>query len=154
MSEGFLSRWSRRKDESRRAPERADAAQTPPPGDAALTPEEIAALPKIDELTAASDITVFLRRGVPGSLRNAALRAAWLADPAIRDFVGHARDYSYDWNTPGGAPGHGALDASDDIVAMVRRILGDPTADKPASPIPADGTADASAGDLPTKTKT
>src|SRR3546814_8539167 len=47
-----------------------------------------------------------------------------MLDPAIRDFVGHARDYAYDWNTPGGVPGSGALQP-EDVAAMVRRIFGD-----------------------------
>jgi len=142
MSEDFLSRWSRRKDEARRA-ERGTTQQSSDPGEAkpeaarrraddpetrnvepALTPEEIAALPKIDELTADTDITVFLRRGVPEGLRNAALRRMWMLDPAIRDFVGHARDYAYDWNTPGGVPGSGTIQ-SDEAMAMVRHVFGE-----------------------------
>ncbi len=142
MSEDFLSRWSRRKDAARRADRstaRSDEAATITPAarqpqaddpettrgaEPALTPEEIAALPKIDELTPDSDIKGFLRRGVPEGLRKAALRKMWTLDPAIRDFVGHARDYDYDWNTPGGAPGHRPLAPGDDVAAMVRRILG------------------------------
>lgn len=151
MSEGFLSRWSRRKDEARRAEGGSgpppDETAGPPPeapqqeaeapeagsgGEAALAPDEIAALPSIDELTADSDITGFLRPGVPESLRNAALRRMWMLDPAIRDFAGHARDYDYDWNRPGGAPGSGALRPEDDVAAMVRRIFGE--RDAPAPP--------------------
>lgn len=121
---GFLARWSRLKEDSRQAPA-ADAPprQVPQP---ALSEADIAALPPIDALTADSDVSVFLRHGVPDSLRKAALRRAWMVDPAIRDFVGHARDYDYDWNMPGGAPGCGPLQAADDVVAMVRRIVGDP----------------------------
>jgi hypothetical protein len=133
MSDGFLARWSRLKDEARR--QRPDAAEAPErvppqeiaPQEIALTADEIAALPRIDELTAGSDVTMFLRRGVPAALRNAALRRMWMLDPAIRDFVGHARDYDYDWNTPGGAPGHGALGPDEDVAAMVRRVLGAPS---------------------------
>lgn len=129
MSEGVLARWSRLKDEARRqARTGGDKPECSPPDEATLTSEEIAALPKLEELTAESDITAFLRRGVPTSLRNAALRKIWLLDPAIRDFAGHARDYDYDWNTPGGAPGHGPLGADDDVAAMVRRVLNEPLA--------------------------
>jgi hypothetical protein len=158
MSEDFLSRWARLKDEARRAaqappdsPRPADAPASPQeePREAALSPDEIAALPKIEELTAESDVTVFLRRGVPDALRKSALRRAWMVDPAIRDFVGHARDYSYDWNTPGGAPGHGALEPGDDVAAMVRRILGEPAPHKPASQPPVDEIASAETGDTP-----
>ena len=126
MSDGFLARWSRLKHEARQEAARDDVPAEPPdPADVAMTPQEIAALPRVDALTADSDVTVFLRRGVPAALRNAALRKMWLLDPAIRDFAGHARDYDYDWNTPGGAPGHGVLRADDDVVAMVRRVFGE-----------------------------
>jgi hypothetical protein len=138
MSGEFLSRWSRLKEEARRAergpqPEAEEPAATAPPPEAEpasmlpepeLTPEELAALPKLEEITAASDISGFLRRGVPDALRNAALRKMWTLDPAIRDFVGEARDYAYDWNTPGGVPGAGALDAGDDVAAMLRSVFG------------------------------
>ncbi len=145
MSEDFLSRWSRCKDEARRAargsalqPDRAaELAPDAPrqraddPGtigaEPAVTPEELAALPKLDELTADSDMTGFLRRGVPEGLRNAALRKMWVLDPAIRDFVGHARDYAYDWNTPGGVPGNAALEP-EHVAALVRRVFGEPEA--------------------------
>ena len=144
MSDGFLYRWSRRKEAMRRAEtgsmpqaERTTelvAKASQPPADApdtrvaepVLTPADIAALPKIDTLTGESDITGFMRPGVPEQLRNAALRKVWALDPAIRDFGGHARDYAYDWNAPGGVPGYGALEARDDVEAMVRRILGEP----------------------------
>ncbi len=136
MSDDFLSRWSQRKDEARReaakiAPDPAPQPAGEPEKPAAepvLAPEEIAALPRIEELTGDTDITGFLRPGVPPALRKAALRKSWLLDPAIRDFVGHARDYAYDWNAPGGAPGHGALLPGDDVSTMVQRILGAPDA--------------------------
>jgi hypothetical protein len=142
MSEDFLSRWSRRKAEARReaaAEDKDGQRQNPadplgPPAEPTLTPDEIAALPSIKELTAETDVTVFLRRGVPETLRNAALRRTWLLDPAIRDFAGHARDYDYDWNIPGGAPGHGALEPGDDVTAMLRRILGAPEGEAAVPP--------------------
>lgn len=137
--DGFLSRWSRRKIDARRGDRTATPAKDPTPAapvtEPALTSEELAALPRPDALTAESDVTGFLRRGVPAALRNAALRRVWLLDPAIRDFTGHARDYDYDWNTPGGVPGNGALGPGDNVTAMVRRVLGEPNAR------PHDGTA-------------
>jgi hypothetical protein len=144
MSEDFLSRWSRRKDEARRA----EPASPPEPDRAAepaLTPEELAALPKLDELTADSDITGFLRRGVPEGLRNAALRKMWLLDPAIRDFVGPARDYSYDWNAPAGVPGNGPL-APEHVAALLRRVFGEP------EPAPAEAKTAADKGEAETPT--
>jgi hypothetical protein len=131
VSDGFLARWSRRKrDEARRpsdvAPEAAPAEPTavPPEDEAGLTPEELAQLPSLDALTAATDLTPFLRAGVPRALRNAALRRMWSVDPAIRDFVSEAREYAYDWNTPGGVPGTGGLISAEEVRAMVERVFG------------------------------
>jgi hypothetical protein len=143
MSDSFLSRWSRRKQEARRIDHQPESttdnksvaaselneskARAPlvveegPP----LTPEEIEQLPKIEELTVETDISVFLRKGVPDALRNAALRRMWSLDPTIRDFVGEARDYAYDWNTPGGVPGSGELLPGQDVQAMLRQVFGD-----------------------------
>jgi hypothetical protein len=49
-------------------------------------------------------------------------------DPEIRDYVGDARDYAYDWNVPGGVPGTGPLDASTDLARMVEDVFGRPHA--------------------------
>src|SRR4051812_20772590 len=153
----FLSRWSRRKLDSRHqepdaqpaeATTAAEAVPEPiPPADEepGLTPEEIAALPKVEDLTPESDIRSFLRKGVPQLLRNAALRRMWSLDPAIRDYVSEAREYAYDWNVPGGVPGNGPLLPSDDVGEMLGRIFGD----APRIPDAAAGTA-AAAQDQPT----
>lgn len=142
MSEGLLSRWARRKQEVRRqAREQAVAdtsALTAPAepqalADAEVSPdgalddeglaEAIARLPKIEDLTAETELAPFLRAGIPVALRKAALRRMWSVDPAIRDFVSEAREYAYDWNTPGGVPGLGPMLPTDDIKAMVERIM-------------------------------
>ncbi|HEY8382381.1 MAG TPA: DUF3306 domain-containing protein [Microvirga sp.] len=139
MSGGeFLSRWSRRKLQSEPeapaadlpAPVPAEAPGETAPPDApqesdALTPEEIEALPKVEEITAETDITMFLRKGVPEFLKNAALRRVWSVDPTIRDYVSEAREYAYDWNVPGGVPGNGPLLPSDNVGDMLRQIFGD-----------------------------
>ncbi|MEF2549875.1 DUF3306 domain-containing protein [Aurantimonas sp. A2-1-M11] len=91
--------------------------------DTPITPEELAALPDPDALTATSDVTAFLRKGVPASLRNRAMRRLWSLDPAIRDYVGDARDYAWDWNVPGGVPVSGPLSATTDVKQMVRDIF-------------------------------
>ncbi len=57
----------------------------------------------------------------------------WSLDPGIRDFVSEAREYAYDWNTPGGVPGLGPLLPSDDVKAMLARLFRDP-ADAKAPP--------------------
>jgi hypothetical protein len=140
-SDGFLPRWSRRKQEVREAerPQRTEPPQPPEreqPSEAAppdqnlsatasgeLSPEEIAKLPALDELTAEMDLSLFLRKGVPEALRKAALRRMWSLDPKIRDYVSEAREYAYDWNTPGGVPGSGVLPPSDEIARMAARIV-------------------------------
>lgn len=128
MASDFLNRWSRLKQEAAATPEMAAES-----GAAGLTEEEVAALPDINTLTAESDVACFLRKGVPAALRNAALRRMWMLDPAIRDFVGPARDYSYDWNLPGGVPGSGPLEPGAVTAAMLRRVLGDQETPGPAA---------------------
>src|SRR4029078_2919467 len=70
-------------------------------------------------------ITPFPRKGVPEHLRKRALRKAWALDPAIRNYVNPALEYAYDWNTPGGMPGNGEIEAGVDIARMVSQIMGD-----------------------------
>jgi len=135
MSEhNFLSRWSRRKLEGEAAaPKPESAPPTPQPEPALPIPE----LPPIDSLTAASDFKPFLQAGVPDSLKRAALRRLWALDPEIRDFIGPARDYGWDWNAPGGVPGGGELPPADEIARMVERVFGtDSPAQKPAPESP------------------
>ena len=137
----FLSRWSRRKRqaEEKEAPPDVESPRTTnsdspatdgtDSGDAApaeLTLEELAALPRLEDLTAETDVAPFMRAGVPSGLRNAALRRIWALDPAIRDRVGDALDYAYDWNVPGGVPGSGQLLPVDDVKSMLRSIVGEP----------------------------
>jgi hypothetical protein len=125
--EEFLKRWSRRKQEARK--EDMAAEQAPPP--AAATPADpaepeldLSKLPPLDSITAATDITEFLRKGVPAELRSAALRRAWAADPAIRDFVGLAEN-AWDFTDPNAMPGFGALHSTpEQIGAMVERVFG------------------------------
>jgi hypothetical protein len=50
-------------------------------------------LPLLDAIGAATDIRPFLEPGVPQDAARAALRRAWTADPAIRDFIGLSEDY-------------------------------------------------------------
>ena len=77
-----------------------------PVAEAEAVPEfDLSSLPKLEEMTGATDITGFLKKGVPEHLRNAALQKSWALDPAIRNYVNPALEYAYDWNTPGGVPG-------------------------------------------------
>src|SRR5690242_12549087 len=131
--EEFLKRWSRRKQEAKAA----EPAPLPPPAaetrdiavpvspEAVPAPEiDLSKLPPIDSITAATDITAFLRQNIPAELSRAALRRAWSADPAIRDFVGLAEN-AWDFNDPNGMAGFGPLDYSaEQVDALVRRIVG------------------------------
>jgi hypothetical protein len=160
MSGEFLSRWSRRKLEVKQAEETAPAEAPEAGPDAApgaeelsleeLSPEELAALPPVESLTAQSDIAAFLRKGVPQALRNAALRRAWAVDPDIRDYVGDARDYAYDWNVPGGVPGTGPLDAGTDLARMVEDVFGRPHEPETKEQAAPAAVADEAVGDPPT----
>jgi hypothetical protein len=131
--QGFLARWSQRKQEAKeetKQPEReapvADAEIAAAPATEVEPAEafDLSSLPSLDELTSETDITVFLRKGVPEHLRNAALRKSWALDPAIRNYVNPALDYAYDWNTPGGVPGSSELGAGFDVARMVSQIMG------------------------------
>jgi hypothetical protein len=125
----FLSRWSQRKQEAKQpdrdvpAPD-ADAPSAPVAESGAEPEFDLSSLPKLEDLTATTDITAFLRKGVPESIRNAALRKAWALDPAIRNYVNPALDYAYDWNTPGGVPGSSEIGAGMDVARLVSQIMG------------------------------
>jgi hypothetical protein len=140
----FLARWSRRKRQAAEAKGEGPKQAAPNEGVSGastasqlvlsssgndrpfpeVSTEEIALLPRIEDLTPSTDLTQFLRKGVPAHLRNAALRRMWALEPAIRDYVNAAREYAYDWNTPGGVPGSGPFLTTDDVSAMVQRITG------------------------------
>ena len=120
--DAFLARWSKRKAEVGKAEAAPKHTPAPMPAGADETAKLVAALPSVETLGAASDISMFLARGVPEALRNAALRKVWVADPLVRDFVSEALDYAYDWSKPGGAPGYGPLTAADRLVATLSRL--------------------------------
>jgi hypothetical protein len=137
QDKGFLARWSQRKQEAKQAEPKQEApvAATPdvppePVAEVEAEPEfDLSSLPRLEELTGTTDITAFLKKGVPEHLRNAALRKSWALDPAIRNYVNPALEYAYDWNAPGGVPGGGELDAGLDIARMVSQIMGQPAAE-------------------------
>jgi hypothetical protein len=131
--EDFLSRWSRRKRIAEEAsPESlslAPVSNPPKAGDAVASEAadefDLSALPPLDSITSATDVTAFLRKGVPQALTREALRRAWLADPTIRDFIGLAEN-AWDFNDPNAMPGFGPLDYTPEQVRdLVARILGD-----------------------------
>ncbi len=153
----FLERWARRKqqqsgpgsktlDPDHREMVPADAAASPVAHsatadvrDSGSTPEP--PLPSIDDLTVETDITGFLRKGVPEELKRLALRKMWSLDPAIRDFVEIAEN-QYDWNAVDGVPGFGALPPGTDIEALLAQATG-------ALPPPPEDVAAIDASDTP-----
>jgi hypothetical protein len=147
---GFLARWSQRKQEAKQpepkrdapAAESVESPGSPAPQGEDVTPEfDLSTLPKLEELTGSTDITAFLRKGVPEHLRNAALQKSWALDPAIRNYVNPALEYAYDWNTPGGVPGGGELGAGVDVARLVSQIMGEPAAETTNSDAKSGGEA-------------
>ena len=132
----FLSRWSERKlnPETQKPP--PAEKQAVPAGNESVTPPapefDITTLPSLESITANSDIGAFLQRGVPAALRRAALRRAWSADPAIRDFVGLSEN-SWDFNAPDSIPGFGSI-GSTDVQRLAARLFGDPGEEAPSQP--------------------
>ena len=113
-SEEFLARWLRLKGESESALPAADVSAAP-----AFDPTS---LPTIESIVADSDIRQFLQAQVPEELTRAALRSAWTADPAIRDFVGIAEN-QWDFNDHAAMAGFGPLDAASFLVAQALESL-------------------------------
>ena len=120
-TENFLARWSRLKREAALEmsgvdePARAQALPVlaPPPAPAF----DPANLPSIESIDATTDIRPFLEACVPEQLTRAALRSAWSADPAIRDFVGIAES-QWDFNNPTAIPGFGVHVAADYLCSL------------------------------------
>src|SRR5882724_8147585 len=128
-NKSFLARWSQRKHEAKQPDRDAPTANSDAPSGPAAESDaaqefDLSSLPKLEDMTATTDITAFLRKGVPEHLRNAALRKSWALGPAIRNYVNPALDYAYDWNTPGGVPGSSELGAGMDVARLVSQIMG------------------------------
>ncbi|MBM3529975.1 MAG: DUF3306 domain-containing protein [Alphaproteobacteria bacterium] len=150
-SENFLGRWSRRKQNARQEPkDDTKPPANPAPGtegennarsstDAAKPPSgadgvakvpaqepapafDIASLPSIESITAGTDVRAFLAPGVPQHLTRAALRRAWSADPAIREYIGLS-EYSWDFNAPDSMFGFEPLRASDDVKKLLAEVF-------------------------------
>jgi Protein of unknown function (DUF3306) len=145
--DNFLSRWSRRKrgaDADTSRTEGADVQpgdRAPPPADPTrpAAKEEVGhppafdvtSLPPLESIGAGTDISPFMQTGVPTALRHAALRRAWTADPAIKDYVGLNENF-WDAAGPDGViPGFGELDPGLDVKRMVAELFGETAPDKP-----------------------
>ncbi|MGC2203288.1 MAG: DUF3306 domain-containing protein [Stellaceae bacterium] len=133
--ESFLARWSRRKrnvtaqsNAEKGQPQSATEMATPGPNGPEDRPP--ITLPPIESIESASDIKAFLAPSVPLELTRAALRRAWTADPAIRDFIGLSEN-AWDFNASAGLPGFGSLDLQD-VRRLVAKVLSEPKAADPA----------------------
>jgi hypothetical protein len=130
QGETFLQRWSRLK-QAAEVPPRDDSEpplrktsdadpdalqRTVAQSGVDLTAFDPTSLPPIESISASSDIRAFLAPGVPEGLKRAALRRAWVMDPAIRDFVGVAEN-QWDFNKPDGITGFGSLELTRRVVA-------------------------------------
>jgi len=121
-NEGFLRRWSRRKQAAQAAP----PAPAPEIVEVPLAEPE---LPSLESLGTASDYTAFLQEGVSAEVQRRALQRAWESDASIAEFRGMA-EYAWDFN----APQYGQLWASDDVVKLVQAVLS-PAASEPPAPV-------------------
>jgi len=116
--EGFLSRWSKRKAEVRQQEQTPAATEAAPLPAAEEEEIDLATLPSIESLTAESDFSVFLKKGVPLALRNAALRKLWLTEPSV---VNYKALVEYNWDFT--APGYGELLPTDNIAKMAQQVF-------------------------------
>lgn len=122
--ENFVARWLRIKQESSAAAQPKPADRPPeasPAAESEPAPFDPACLPPIESITGESDIRPFLQTNVPAELMRAALRTAWVADPAIRDFIGIAES-QWDFNDPTAMPGFGPLEATDDAQSLAAQF--------------------------------
>jgi hypothetical protein len=160
--EKFLERWSRRKAEAERADADAAAKAQPAASPVAATDSraaadagpkspvapasefDLASLPPLESITELTDVRSFLVPGVPPELTRAALRRAWAADPAIRNFVG-LQENDWDFANPVGVPGFSELPPGYDVKKLLAQIFGE--AEKEADKAKAVSQSTAAAAD-------
>ncbi|KQZ95325.1 hypothetical protein ASD64_18760 [Mesorhizobium sp. Root157] len=157
-NDNILARWSRRKlaklldeapasHEAEHEPDEitaADGAPVSQPSPSETEAEELDAevvepLPRVEDLTAESDVTAFLKKGVPMELKQAALRRIWSLDSGIRDYVGPSEN-AWDFNQPGSMAGFGPLDAKKAVVSFLSKAAH--AIDSVAQPLEAAPTVD------------
>jgi hypothetical protein len=143
-TENFFSRWSRLKRDAEVVPSEVAPSEDMPRD----PPFDPATLPPIDSIIADSDIRQFLQVGVPPELTRAALRSAWAADPAIRDFIGIAES-QWDFNDHAAMPGFGPVKASDYFKAQITQKLNRVSHEIAETPNASAHTAQRGSGPLP-----
>ena len=94
---------------------------------------DLASLPSLELIGAETDISLFMKPGVPAALRHAALRRAWTSDPAIRDFRG-LQENDWDFNAPDSIPGFGTFKSDVEIKELAARLFG--THSEASEPVP------------------
>ncbi|MFM8990737.1 MAG: DUF3306 domain-containing protein [Alphaproteobacteria bacterium] len=174
--DGFLSRWSRLKQEAAkpvppqpsgaeldaaREAEAARAADAAAREAAARAAEErereeiVARLPRIEDLAPDSDFRPFMHPLVPQALRSAALARLWLLDPGISGYVDPALDYAHNWHVPGGIPGGGPPPSAEEVQSTLRQIFArfdsEERVDQPALPAGAPDAPAAEVAEAPAK---
>jgi hypothetical protein len=164
--DNFLQRWSKRKfsNSEQPAPEGEERPQqsekqneqpAPQEQDVATgtdeeKPFDLASLPSIESIDAKTDVTAFLRPGVPPELSRAALRRAWSTDPAIRDFVGLVEN-GWDFNDPNAMPGFGTITPGE-VARLATQLFGELPAAKNDAPLEATKNPALAAGGDPKAT--
>ena len=165
--EPFLRRWARLKSEkpkpAEEEPKPAAASQLveAPQEPEQVRPEE---LPPIEELTAESDFTPFLKAGVPEELKRLALRKLWLSDPVFANLDGlveYGEDFGAAFRNPGpvstlfrigrGMPGPGDTEEEDQTEQALAEAGEQPNAEEqeqsPAGAGPEEGGPEVAAGE-------
>jgi Protein of unknown function (DUF3306) len=136
--DGFLSRWSRRKQAIAKgeAPVEPAAPEAEAEAPAVAAPEAELPLPSLDDVLPGGDVSAFLQKHVPDSLRNLALRKAWENDPVISGFIEMA-DYQLDYSNPDSIPGWSSTLEGVDVKKFVDALfknMPDPQAEEPVQP--------------------
>jgi hypothetical protein len=121
-SETFLFRWLRLKGQSEGA--------SPPIDMPSPAPFDLASLPPLHSIVADTDMQQFMHEAVPEEVTRAALRSAWTADPAVRDFVGIAEN-QWDFNDHTSMPGFGPIEAADYLATQALQSLTDAVQNAP-----------------------
>lgn len=86
---------------------------------------DLAGLPSIDSIAAATDIRPFLAPGVPPRMMRAALHRAWVVDRRIRDFRG-LQENDWAFNDVSGVPGFGPLEPSGNAKLLAAHVFSEP----------------------------
>src|SRR6516165_2783730 len=159
--ENFLTRWSSRKLANRTPSARQDAEHAPRDTNGAIEngavaktgkdddakdtqPFDVAELPPLDSIGAETDIAAFLHRDVPPELTRAALRRAWISDPAIKNFVGLVEN-GWDFNDASAMSGFGPISA-EEVARLAGKVIA--ALPEPApQPQPENRTKDVSANE-------